>query len=67
MENFRDLAEEFLREGGALLFRTRDELSSIMSQALDGKLAWAGEKGREILERLKGATRRNAEIILQNI
>ena len=67
MENFRDLSEEFLREKAAIIFKTKEELSNIMRIAVDGKLAEKGKKGREVLNKLKGATKKNAELILAKI
>ncbi|MCD6454879.1 MAG: hypothetical protein J7L62_06225, partial [Candidatus Aminicenantes bacterium] len=67
MENFNDLAEEFIREGAALIFKTENELASIMKEASQGNLALIGEKGKKVLNRLKGASRKNAELILSKI
>ncbi len=67
MENFKDLSEEFVRENAALLFKTEDELAEIIKRAGEGKLKETGQRGKEVLERLKGATLRNAELILSRI
>lgn len=67
MENFRDLAEEFLREKAAILFETEDELAEIIRKAEEGRFENTGRRGYEVLNRLKGATRRNAELILSKI
>lgn len=67
MENFRDLAEEFLREKAALVFETEDELAEIIRKAEEREFEDIGRRGYEVLNRLKGATRRNAELILSRI
>ncbi len=63
MENFFDLAQQFLEEGAALMFKTREELSRIMGRALSGELRSSGKKARSVLDKLRGAVEKNASLI----
>ncbi len=64
MENFFDLAEQFVKEGAALVFRTPQELRGLIEKAFSQKLKDVGRRARDLLEKLKGAVDKNASIIL---
>jgi len=64
MENFFDLAEQFLSEGAALLFKNPEELRYIIEKAFGGELEEVGRRARGLLEKLKGAVNDNASFIL---
>jgi 3-deoxy-D-manno-octulosonic-acid transferase len=58
MENFRDIAREFLRAGAALEARTGAELGAVWIALLsdDERRVQAGRAARELVERHRGAT-----------
>jgi 3-deoxy-D-manno-octulosonic-acid transferase len=58
MKNFADLAETFVRGGGAKVVQTPEEIASVFSFADPAGLAEMGRKAREILSSLQGATER---------
>jgi 3-deoxy-D-manno-octulosonic-acid transferase len=63
MENFSDLAESFLRAGGAAVVETPDELEAMFDFGDSGLLARRGEAAKAILDSLQGATERTIAAI----
>jgi 3-deoxy-D-manno-octulosonic-acid transferase len=66
MENFQEIADEFLAEGALVQVRSSDELSGeVLALLADEKRrALLGERGRAIVERNRGARERTAEALV---
>jgi len=56
MENFAELAERFVRDGGAAIVRTPDEIAAMFRLENEARLARQGAAAKTILDSLQGAT-----------
>lgn len=63
MENFADLADRFVRGGGAAVVAAPDELEAMFSFADPAELARRGRAAKSILDSLQGATERTLAAI----
>ena len=63
MENFAELAERFVRGGGAAVVETPDELAAMFRFEDEGLLARRGATAKTILDSLQGATAKTLEAI----
>ncbi|MBL7068433.1 MAG: 3-deoxy-D-manno-octulosonic acid transferase [Candidatus Omnitrophica bacterium] len=65
MFNFKDIAESFLKEDAACMVRDEDELLKLSRRLLEdsGRQAELGFHARSLIEKNRGATKRNIESI----
>jgi len=63
MENFADLAESFIRGGGAAVVETSGEIEAMFAFRDPGLLARRGKAAKAILDSLQGATERTMAAI----
>lgn len=66
MENFREIADAFLAAGALLQVAGEAELSALVSRFAASPLSFreVGRKGRELLAAFRGASERNASVVL---
>ena len=66
MQNFKEMAEEFVRAGGACRVNDAAELEKEILNLLDdpGRRRQIGSAGRELVRRHQGATENNIRMIL---
>ena len=67
MENFREMAESFLRSYGALQVHSPQELETKMRELLRDPSArtWLGRNARSVVRENQGAVRRTLDLILE--
>ena len=63
MENFADLADTFIRGGGAAVVETPDELAAMFRLEDEDRLARQGASAKAILASLQGATVKTLEAV----
>jgi 3-deoxy-D-manno-octulosonic-acid transferase len=66
MENFREIADAFLGAGALLQVGGEEELSALVCRFAESPAAFGevGRKGRELLAEFRGASERNASVVL---
>jgi len=66
MENFREIADAFLGEGGLLQVPGEEGLAAVFARFASDRDAYSavGRKGKELFERFGGASERNAAAVL---
>jgi len=65
MENFREIADDLVQAGGAVRIRNEGELSEELARLLSDPVRRneMGENARRLVEKCRGASRRNLELI----
>jgi 3-deoxy-D-manno-octulosonic-acid transferase len=67
--NFADISEELINEGGGIKVNDKNDLFNVAKRLLDNEeeLKMRGEQGHNIIERNRGANKRNLAILRKYI